>query len=127
MAITQDQINEFDTLYTNLIAGRRMAKQYTGQLPEVESTLRGELNALNGAEETYNQEFLDRKSILPQPDFLQIRGVQTFQDILLFAFFLSYAILSIMYIFTSGGNRLLKTFYFAVLGAIFMGIIIQYF
>ena len=55
------------------------------------------MNQLNKSEETYNQEYLDRKQTLVPPTFFEKMGVRTLQDWVLLGFFTAYTILAIVF------------------------------
>jgi hypothetical protein len=97
---TPDQINQFNSMFSTLNSQRALAELYgrsSQNAPEVLQGLRNHLNQLNKSEETYNQEYLDRKQTLVPPTFFEKMGVRTLQDWVLLGFFTAYTILAIVF------------------------------
>ena len=97
---TPNQINQFNSMFSTLNSQRALAELYgksSQNAPEVLQSLRNHLNQLNKSEETYNQEYLDRKKILVPPTFFEKMGVRTLQDWVLLGFFTAYTILAIVF------------------------------
>ena len=97
---TADQVNEFNSMFSTLNSQRRLAAQYNSSsqnAPQVLQSLRNHLNQLNKSEDTYNQEYLDRKQTLAPPTYFEKMGIRTLQDWVLLGFFSAYAVLAVVF------------------------------
>jgi membrane-bound ClpP family serine protease len=129
-APTSDQINKFNTMFSILKNQRSRAELYSGSMqnaPQALQGLRNHLNQLNKSEETYNQEYLDRKKIVVPPTFFEKIGIRTLQDWVLLGFFTSYGILALvfsLYITRFAGENRLPVLGVVGVLAIVLGLII---
>jgi hypothetical protein len=112
-----------DTLYTMEPTYRALVSKQL-QYQSDETTINQEIQSLSSqiidleqASETYEKEFLDRKEILSNKS-----NVQTLQDIVLFAFFLSFILISCLFIIYTG--NFVKAFLYGVL-AFLLGILLM--
>ena len=127
---TPQQINDINRMQTTLKSQRSLAALYGSSMqnaPQALQGLRNHLNQLNKSEETFNQEYLDRKKVAVPPTFFEKLGIRTLQDWVLLGFFTSYAILALvvsLYITRFAGENRLPVLAVVAVLAVTLGMII---
>lgn len=121
------------TQYKDLVHKRVSVREQNVNLQEEVRLLEAKHASLQAAADTYDREFLDRGGKTPPSTFWTRRGFQTFQDWLLGALFLIYALVSLgllSYVLLyskkkiQGGATVLVTA--VILGVIMVGVISRF-
>lgn len=112
LASLQDMVGEYGRVNTNM----GNAEELTKKLRKTVTQLNGKIEDSDNAISTYEQEFIERKQVLPaQPN------LKTLQDYVLVFFFGSYLLVSIfisLYIGRSTRNTPTSIVAFLVMGAV---------
>lgn len=114
-------LQTMEPTYKNLLSKQSQYQSDETNITQEIQSLASQMIDLEHASETYEKEFLDRKEILSSN-----LNVQTLQDIVLFAFFLSFILIScLLIIYTGNFARAFLTGLVAFLLAVLLMVIIR--